>query len=240
MIEIEINKLEESLKKTSAGRVLDIATGQGGFIKRMEGIFGDFKEIIGIDKKIDNIRKAESEFDDSRIKFMQMDAGKLDFDSGSFDTVMMSHSLHHMDKPGTVLEEMLRVLKPSGTFIIRELHRSDMNELQKTQVEMHHWWADIDRQTGISHYHTLTYDKIVETLEKLPIRDLKIARCEEPPVLTDAEDLKWLDERIEEYFVRIRDNLLEESLIKRGEAIRNRISEIGIAWAPSILAIAAK
>jgi len=240
MIEVQMSELEESLKQIHTGRILDIATGRGGFIKSMTELLGGFDEIIGIDNKTENLKTAEKEFDDLRIKFIQMDAENLDFDSDSFDVVMISHSLHHVDKPDTVLEEMIRVLKPSGIFIIRELHRSDANEFQETQIEMHHWWADIDRQTGINHNHTFTYNELVDVLERLPLHDLKIAHCENPPPITDEDSLKQLDGKIENYISRVRDNKLEDHLIEKGAAIKRRISEIGIAWAPSILATAIK
>jgi ubiquinone/menaquinone biosynthesis C-methylase UbiE len=40
-------------------------------------------------------------------------------DAHSFDILLMSHLLHHVDNPASVIEECKRILKPSGVILIR-------------------------------------------------------------------------------------------------------------------------
>lgn len=237
---IDLKDLEAVLKRISAGRVLDVATGQGQSIKSIQESFADYDSIVGIDRKKINLEKARESIDDSQIEFIEMDAHNLEFDSASFDTVCISNSLHHMDEPSAVLDEMIRVLKPSGTLVVNEMHCSDVDERQKTHVLLHHWWANIDQQTGISHYETFSYDRLVNTLKRLRVQNLNIAHFNDQSDVLNDEMQKWLDETIDSYTERARTNLLAEEIIEKGAAIRKRISEIGLAWAPSILAVATK
>jgi SAM-dependent methyltransferase len=47
-----------------------------------------------------------------------MNAHELRFDSSSFDVVISTSALEHDDQPFTTLNEIQRVLKPSGYFIL--------------------------------------------------------------------------------------------------------------------------
>ncbi len=237
---IDLKDLEGALKRISAGRVLDVATGQGQSIKSIQESFADYDYIVGIDRKTSNLEKAKESFNDPRIEFIEMDAHNLEFDSESFDTVFISNSLHHMDEPSTVLDEMIRVLKPSGTLVVNEMHCSDVDERQMTHVLLHHWWADIDQQTKISHYETFSHERLVTTLKRLPVQNLNIAHFNDQSDVMNDEMREWLDETIDSYTERARTNLLSDAVIEKGAAIRRRVSEIGLAWAPCILAVATK
>jgi SAM-dependent methyltransferase len=51
-------------------------------------------------------------------KLMIMDARELSFPENSFDLVYSFHSLEHIPGPKKALEEMARVLRPGGTYLI--------------------------------------------------------------------------------------------------------------------------
>ncbi len=53
------------------------------------------------------------------VNWVNQDAVSLTFQDNSFKVVFMSHLLHHIDSPLDVIRECKRVLKPSGTVIIR-------------------------------------------------------------------------------------------------------------------------
>lgn len=82
--------LIERLKDLKANTVLDAATGRGVFIRYlMEGL-QHYKEIIGIDQMaLERLAKFSEEFKDTRIKLIQMDAAKTNFEEEYFNMPMI-------------------------------------------------------------------------------------------------------------------------------------------------------
>lgn len=80
--------------------------------------------VTGIDVSIRFINAANETFsskglDNSRYKFLKMDAHKLLFDDETFDFVVGDGILHHLDAEVALLE-INRVLKPGGRVILFE------------------------------------------------------------------------------------------------------------------------
>ena len=123
----------------SGGRVLDIATGAGGFVQFLLDGLRDHGEIVGIDANAERGEPFAAAFDGRPdVRFEQMDAHRLAFADGSFDTVCVSNSLHHFADPAPVLAEMLRVLRPGGHLVVNEMYRDGQSETQATHVLLHH------------------------------------------------------------------------------------------------------
>ena len=129
----------------SGGKVLDVATGNGGFIHFLLDGLQDYEEIIGIDTKEGLESSFEEQFAEKPVRYQKMDAARMEFTDESFDTVCISNSLHHMPDLNSTLREMLRVLKLGGQLIIHEMYSDGQTETQMTHVGLHHWWAAIDR-----------------------------------------------------------------------------------------------
>lgn len=60
---------------------------------------------------------------DIRVFFQQGSADRLPFSGGAFDFVLCNSVLHHVSDPARVLGEMLRVIKPDGAILLRDLRR---------------------------------------------------------------------------------------------------------------------
>ncbi len=58
-----------------------------------------------------------------RVKFKLGAAEQLPFDNSSLDLVVSTLSLHHWADPVPVLDEIARVLRPGGAFVIFDLRR---------------------------------------------------------------------------------------------------------------------
>ncbi|HUY00891.1 MAG TPA: methyltransferase domain-containing protein, partial [Candidatus Deferrimicrobium sp.] len=58
-----------------------------------------------------------------RIQFKIGDADQLPFPNNSIDFIVSTLSLHHWETPIQVFEEMMRVLKPDGTFLVFDFRR---------------------------------------------------------------------------------------------------------------------
>jgi len=108
--------------KTSTINVADIGCGEGRFLKDFTDRISqkwdiDFGKLLGVDfvkapkNVFENIRKME---------FVQcdFDGTKLPFDDNSFDLVTCNHVLEHIFYTENLVQEIKRILKPTGLGII--------------------------------------------------------------------------------------------------------------------------
>lgn len=104
--------LEMSLKKKVFESCLEIGGGQG---EHLSFVRHQFSSYLSIDFKLpaENLYIA-----DTRVKFIEGDIKELDFNEGSFDRVILTCVLHHLDEPILVLEKIKKWLKPGGLLSI--------------------------------------------------------------------------------------------------------------------------
>jgi len=120
------SKIAKRLGSVSGGRILDVATAGGGFIDTLMKALKDYDSFVGIDYCASATSKKEMEsakkrFEGKPVRFFEMNAENLKFEDESFDTVCMSHSLHHLASIGKVLAEMKRVLKKGAISYFKRL-----------------------------------------------------------------------------------------------------------------------
>lgn len=116
-----------------SGTVLEIGPGPGylglEWLKKTEGTHLKGLEIsedmIAVAKK----NAAEYSLLD-RVEYFKGDAQKMPFENGCFDAVFTNGSLHEWAHPENILNEINRVLKPGGRYLISDMRR-DMNILAK-------------------------------------------------------------------------------------------------------------
>jgi SAM-dependent methyltransferase len=220
----------------SGGRVLDVATGTGGFVGFLLEGLADHGEIVGIDSNADRASAFAEAFEGrDGISFAEMDAHHLAFADGSFDTVCVSNSLHHVADPAPLLAEMLRVLRPGGHVIVNEMYRDGQSEEQMTHVRLHHWWASVNTVRGEVHRETYRRAELVEILGSLALEDLRVVDLvdlDEDP--HDPEMVAELEAAIDRYLA-LADG--HPALQARGEELRDRLHAVGARGATQLLAI---
>jgi ubiquinone/menaquinone biosynthesis C-methylase UbiE len=232
---------EEALSLLSGGNVLDVATGSGDFINFLMENLKDYTSFTGIDCNEPSLEAARKSLSQENIHFLPMDASRMDFLDSYFDTVSIANSLHHMADLSSVLSEMMRVCKPGGHFIIREIYRDGQSETQLTHVLLHHWRAAVDTAEGITHHETFTRQKIIEITGKLGLHHLKY--YEEKDLESDPRDpelIKGLDGIIDRYIQRSQELDGGVELCQQGEKIRHRAHAVGFHGATSLLVIGKK
>lgn len=223
-----------------AGRVLDVATGRGGFIQHLLGSLRNLQEIVGVDQG-DMSEIFTQTFAGKPVRFMQMDAQALDFPDASFDTVCIANSLHHLADPAGALGEMLRVLKPGGRLALWEMFCDGQSETQQTHVELHHWWAAVDTACGVRHNRTYTQAELAAFVQPLGLTDLLsdvFADLSEDPHA--PETAAQLQAVIDQYLERIAGLPQQAELSARGLALRQRVTEVGFHGASALLALGVK
>lgn len=234
-------QLVQVLNSLSAGRVLDVATGRGGFAGFFVQNVKEFDELVGIDA-VEQYGAAFARALEGRpkVSFRHMDAARLDFPDASFDTVCMASSLHHLDEPRCTLNEMRRVIKPGGRCILMEMYSDNQNETQLTHVLLHHWWAAVDTALGVNHHETFTRHALVAMLEEMGLdwQFEDFFEADEDPL--EPETVRQIDETIDSYLKRAEPLPEAAALRQRGEELRRRLHEIGIQSATQLVAVGTK
>jgi len=238
-----MDSFKRALGAIDGGNVLDVATGAGGFVASLADSLRSFDSIMGIDPLASAIEKARESFHDERFAFEVSDAAELPFADGTFDTVAIANSLHHLERIDDALDEMLRVLKPLGKLVVFEMYRDGQSEAQQTHVELHHWWARIDMARGVYHRQTHSRDEIRAMLERLTLSGLSIDdyQDEEADPLA-PETVSRVEQAIDLYIQRAGETEGGDvpSLVARGEELRERLHRVGFAGATHVIAVGTK
>jgi ubiquinone/menaquinone biosynthesis C-methylase UbiE len=237
----KLETAEKAFSKLSAGRVLDVATGGGGFITYLVETLKDYTQITGIDSNESRLEAARKAHPQDNIHFQCMDATRMDFPDNHFDTVCMANSMHHMAQLADVLSEMMRVCKPGGTIIISETYRDGQSETQLSNVLLHDWWAAVDTAEGITHHSTFTRQQLFELIGKADLHQRKYyeeSDLDSDPLNPDL--IKELDEIIDRFIQRSQALNGGEELCQRGEQLRQRVHQVGFHGATSLIMIGEK
>ncbi|MFX1517163.1 MAG: class I SAM-dependent methyltransferase, partial [Promethearchaeota archaeon] len=246
----------KGLEVISGGKVLDVATQKGDFINTLIKTLKDYDTFIGIDIEFKDLASIKEKFKDKPAEFVEMNAENLTFDSNSFDTVAISHSLHHLTNVDKVLTEMRRVLKPNGYFIIQESFRDGIQtEAQITEIDQHHWGSKIDNLLNKPHNFTFQKSDLYKIVANLSLRELiavesthyvKCLFCDEK---FNCEDPK--NEQIINFAIKEIDKELQRlskltkhpdysKLKEEGESLKERVRKTGSTSASHLFFIGKK
>lgn len=101
--------------------ILDVACGPGIVTA---GLAAKVRAVVAFDLTPEMLLQARARCGKAgltNVRFEQGSATALPFPDDTFDGVVTRLSMHHFDAPRLVLAEMLRVLKPGGTFVIADV-----------------------------------------------------------------------------------------------------------------------
>lgn len=232
---------EQALGDIQGGRVLDVATGQGGFVEFLADRLAGYTEIVGVDVSLRMMSHALEGANQERTHFIQMDGKRLGFADESFDTVSISASLHHLADATPVFGEIGRMLKPGGHLVVAEMHRDVTTEAQLTSVKVHTWAAAVDSALDLPHYPTLTRQQIVDLVGALNLRDVSIydwADVHSDPL--DEEGIRSLEGVFERYLPRAQGLPDYLEIEAQARALRRRLREVGAQSEPRIAIVGQK
>lgn len=236
-----MNVFEELFSVLAGGRVLDAATGAGGFTRVLRKYLNSYTEIIGIDSSGRMINTAQRKNKNNKVHFVQMNAGQIGFNEESFNTVSIAVSLHHLENVPQVLGEMKRVLKPGGVFIICEMHRDGMTEAQFNAIRIHHWAAEVDAALGTLHDRTFARAEILDYIDELNLYDVitrDIQGIDTDPL--DDKAVTSVGGYIDKYLQRAGQISSGDMFIQRGEELRRSLHEKGVQREPVLVVIGQK
>jgi len=162
----DINRYDMAYKLAPKGeRVLDVGCGNGYMLFRL---IDKYTELYGIDiapSRLDEARKtvAERECDlPNRFYFYEGNLDRtMEFESDFFDTIICLATLEHVYDIYSVVEEIYRILKPSGDVIVEVPNIAYLKYRIKLLLGIlpitssPHNWEEIGWEGGHIHYFTL-------------------------------------------------------------------------------------
>ena len=236
-----VEELEKSLSGIKEGKALDIGTRFGEFAIRLADVMPEGSDIIGIDSLPDVIDKARAKCSNKSIIFECMDATSLEYPSDTFEVVALSNTMHHIEKYETVLDEMYRVLKPGGFFILNEMYSDVDVPAQMTHVIQHTFEAKLDMLKGIYQKKTWTRSEIIDIAKRIPLKDVTIS-----DYIEDEEfdkKLKIKNDELLDRTMKDTENLSDDKrdqLIKEAKEIQEMCQKNGIQRCVELLYIGRK
>jgi MPBQ/MSBQ methyltransferase len=117
----------------TTAKVLDVGCGFGGTSRYLAKKLGPQSHVTGITLSPMQVERgtelAQQQGVAENTRFVVMDALKMEFPDNSFDIVWACESGEHMPDKQAYINEMMRVLKPGGTFVMACWSQRDDTEL---------------------------------------------------------------------------------------------------------------
>lgn len=116
----------------SGARVLDVGCGFGGTSRYLADKLGPGADVTGITLSPNQVKRGTELAEErglSNAKFTVMNALEMDFPDNSFDIVWACESGEHMPNKEAYINEMMRVLKPGGKFVMATWCQRDDSEV---------------------------------------------------------------------------------------------------------------
>ena len=115
--------LADLLPMRNGGLVLDICTGTATLLSHLQAKVGRHGRVVGMDFSHGMLEVAhEKTRNFPNVNLVEADAAQLPFARGALDAITCSHAFYELkgETQGCALREILRVLKPKGTFLMME------------------------------------------------------------------------------------------------------------------------
>lgn len=96
-------------------KVLEVGAGT---LAHLGAIRHGYEEYVASDFDQAVIDVAKKKVTSDKVRVLKLDAGALPFDDDSFDRLIATHVLEHVERPHEVLKEWVRVIKPGGVLSI--------------------------------------------------------------------------------------------------------------------------
>mmetsp|Transcript_27787 Transcript_27787/g.39764 ORF Transcript_27787/g.39764 Transcript_27787/m.39764 type:complete len:381 (-) Transcript_27787:894-2036(-) len=122
----------------SNAKVLDVGCGFGGTSRYLAKKLGANADVTGITLSPMQVKRGTELAKEQGVpnaKFMVKDALEMDFPDNSFDIVWACESGEHMPDKKKYIDEMMRVLKPGGKFVMATWCQRDDSKIPFTKKD---------------------------------------------------------------------------------------------------------
>jgi SAM-dependent methyltransferase len=108
------------------GSVLDVACGPGIITVALAARAREVVAFVLTPEMLNKARQRCASAGARNVTFREGSATDLPFADNTFDCAATRLSLHHFENPGRVLDEIRRVLKPGGAFVVADVVSSEI------------------------------------------------------------------------------------------------------------------
>jgi SAM-dependent methyltransferase len=232
---------KELLSGINGGKVLDIGCGSGQFIGILIQSLGSFDSVTGLDVDESALQEAGKMFRGDAFRFIKGSSQSLPFEEGSFDFVAISKALHHVENDRLALDEMKRVLKQGGYFLINEMIRDGLTASQQSHLLYHHLRSEIDQLLGVSHNTTYLQSDLLDLIYSVELVDLVVTDYQpEEPAPKDPANVDEYIARMTGWLDEIAGHTERENYSKRMAVLQEHLRENGISKPTQIIALGKK
>jgi len=130
--------------------ILEVGCGRGGGLSYINRYLAP-NLATGVDLNKKAINFCNKKYSSERIKFLQANAQKLNFQKDSFDVIINVESSHRYSQIDIFLDEVYRVLKPGGFFLFADF--GDNIEIGK-----------LNTQFGKSNFQLVKFENITNNV----------------------------------------------------------------------------
>jgi phosphoethanolamine N-methyltransferase len=170
-------------------RVLDIGCGIGGPAFVLASKYG--ANVVGIDIEPQLVEQAKMRAEklglSAQCEFVTVEPGPFTFPDNSFDVVFSSGTIMTIEGKKDVFAEVLRILKPGGTFTVY-----DWTKTEGDYSDDMHYWFKMERIT----YSMKTFSEYEAMLQETGFVDIEIK---------DRSD--WYRQRVQEEYKQIKSEI---------------------------------
>lgn len=110
-------RIVEELELKDGDKVLEVGCGNGYYLNLLNRLSQKI-ELVGVDNDEHALKDAKQFINDKKVKLILADANKIPLKSLSFDKVVFSEVIEHIEDQQKVLSEIHRVLKPNGLMVL--------------------------------------------------------------------------------------------------------------------------
>ena len=118
----QLNEIIKSLNISTQSTILDLGTGSGYLAFPIAITYND-SEVIGLDIAVKTLvqnREKAHQMELSNLNFIDYNGLNFPFESNMFDYVVTRYALHHFPDIDKAFEEISRVVKSGGKFLISD------------------------------------------------------------------------------------------------------------------------
>jgi len=241
LIITRIDNFRQILGNIDGGRILDVACGVGQFIKILQDSLRSWEEIFGLDVNEQSLAEVRQKFPGDRYRFIKGDSKQIPYPDNIFDLVSLSKGLHHIDDPGLALQEMKRVLKPGGFFLLNEMYSDELTEVQTTQKIYHHLRVELDKILGIDHFYTFQKKEILQLMKRLNLSNQKIFEyLEDQSDPMNGAVIEEYSHKMDSWLEEINDPDKLDYFKSKIQDLKERFWKVGITRPPQLVIVGRK
>lgn len=237
----KLTELRAYLENACIGHLLDVATGEGNFLRFLLDSVASFDSATGLDSNKESLAAAKNKLFPFKVDLVHGNIRKLPFEENYFDFVTVSNAMHHFEQPVKAIISMMKVLVSGGRVLINETICNSATPAQEAYLDFHSLKADIDIAMGAYHRHYYSRDGLFALLQEAHVDVEKIFISDnEPDILNSKEKIWQFSHKIDEMVASAGELPQKNNFESRGWALREKIKINGFQKPPQLTLIAYK